>query len=288
MTATLVSDLTSPFGTYRAGGWERFVWKLADRHDLAASLRKRLRALVSRLWAGPFDAEADGLRFRLYPGSNYDDRKILAKGRLPERGEHVLLARHLRQGCVFVDVGANVGSHTLAAARAGARVLAVEANPATADRLAFNVAANGFAGVEIVRKAVGESHGEMALWSEPSNCGFATLVPELTTGEWAGDWRARSVTTVPLADMLAEAGIERIDVLKIDVEGFEDRVLAPYLAGLERARLPRVVMIETNCRAHWEHDCLALLARLGYRATGATDDNTVLELEASRPEGGRA
>lgn len=119
MTATLVSDLTSPFGTYRAGGWQRFVWKLADRHDLAASLRKRLRALVARLWAGPFDAEAEGLRFRLYPGSNYDDRKILAKGRLPERGEHALLAPHLGRGCVFVDVGANVGSHTLAAAARG-------------------------------------------------------------------------------------------------------------------------------------------------------------------------
>lgn len=278
--APLAPDTTSPFGTYRAGGFERLVWRLADRHELAAGLRKRLRALVARFWAGPYDTEAEGLRFRLYPGSNYDDRKILARGRLPERGERALLAPYLASGRVFVDVGANVGSHTLAAARAGARVVALEANPATADRLAFNVTANGFDGVEILRKAAGAAHGEMALWCEPSNCGFATLVPELTTGAWASAWSARQVETAPLADLLERAGVERVDVLKIDVEGYEDRVLAPYLAGLPRARLPRAVMIETNCRAHWREDCLALLARLGYRAAGATRDNAVFSLTA--------
>ena len=117
--ATLV-DTTSPFGTYRARGLARFAWRLADWHDLAPTLRKKLRAVVARLFAGPFDAEVEGIRFRLYPGSNYDDRKILARQRLPERAERRFLAAHLRPGTVFVDVGANVGSYSLGAARGGA------------------------------------------------------------------------------------------------------------------------------------------------------------------------
>ncbi|MFD1697045.1 FkbM family methyltransferase [Roseibium aestuarii] len=278
MTATL-TDVTSPFGTYRAEGLVKAAWRLADRHDLSASLRKRIRSLVARFFAGPYDTEAEGLKFRIYPGANYDDRKILAKGRLPERAEHKLLAAHLSTGTCFVDVGANIGSYSLFAASRGAEVLAVEANPETAAKLRFNAAANGFSGViRIAETAVGAEAGELDLWSEPSNCGFATLVPDLTTGEWAGDWRPTRVPVRPLADVVVQAGLTRIDVMKVDVEGFEDRVLLPFLKSSPRDLWPRVILLETNCRSHWAEDCLALLPALGYGNAGETDDNTVFAL----------
>jgi len=276
--ATLV-DTTSPFGTYRARGLARFAWRLADWHDLAPTLRKKLRAVVARLFAGPFDAEVEGIRFRLYPGSNYDDRKILARQRLPERAERRFLAAHLRPGTVFVDVGANVGSYSLAAARCGATVLAVEANPETAGRLAFNIAANGLAGIDLATVAVGERRGTMELWSEPSNCGFATLLPDLTE-EWQGDWRPRQVRVEPLAEILVSHGVTRVDVLKVDVEGYEDRVLLPYIRSADPSGHPGAILLETNCREHWQEDCLAVLAASGYRVEGETKDNVLLRRAA--------
>lgn len=276
--ATLV-DTTSPFGTYRARGLARFAWRLADWHDLAPILRKKLRAVVARLFAGPFDAEVEGIRFRLYPGSNYDDRKILARQRLPERAERRFLAAHLRPGTVFVDVGANVGSYSLAAARCGATVLAVEANPETAGRLAFNIAANGLAGIDLATVAVGERRGTMELWSEPSNCGFATLLPDLTE-EWQGDWRPRQVRVEPLAEILVSHGVTRVDVLKVDVEGYEDRVLLPYIRSTDPSGHPGAILLETNCREHWQEDCLAVLAASGYRVEGETKDNVLLRRAA--------
>lgn len=276
--ATLV-DTTSPFGTYRARGLARFAWRLADWHDLAPTLRKKLRAVVARLFAGPFDAEVEGIRFRLYPGSNYDDRKILARQRLPERAERRFLAAHLRPGTVFVDVGANVGSYSLAAARCGATVLAVEANPETAGRLAFNIAANGLAGIDLATVAVGERRGTMELWSEPSNCGFATLLPDLTE-EWQGDWRPRQVRVEPLAEILVSYGVTRVDVLKVDVEGYEDRVLLPYIRSADPSGHPGAILLETNCREHWQEDCLAVLAASGYRVEGETKDNVLLRRAA--------
>ena len=276
--ATLV-DTTSPFGTYRARGLARFAWRLADWHDLAPTLRKKLRAVVARLFAGPFDAEVEGIRFRLYPGSNYDDRKILARQRLPERAAGVVGPPPRGRGWAFVVVGPLGARYCGAAGRCGATVLAVEANPETAGRLAFNIAANGLAGIDLATVAVGERRGTMELWSEPSNCGFATLLPDLTE-EWQGDWRPRQVRVEPLAEILVSHGVTRVDVLKVDVEGYEDRVLLPYIRSTDPSGHPGAILLETNCREHWQEDCLAVLAASGYRVEGETKDNVLLRRAA--------
>lgn len=271
-------DVTSPFGTYAADRLVRSAWRLADRHDLSAGLRKRIRALVARLFKGPYDTEIEGLRFRIYPGQNYDDQKILAKGRLPEQAEHRLLRPYLGRGTVFVDIGANVGSYTLHAAGLGAEVLAIEANPDTARKLAFNIAANGPGAIRLVNVAIGAAEATMALWLQPGNCGLATLVEDLAEGGRAGAWTKQDVPVRPLVDVLADFGLSRIDVIKIDVEGFEDQVLLPYLRATDRALWPRVILMETDFRRHWAEDCLPVLAALGYRVAGETDDNMVFEL----------
>lgn len=280
-------DTSSPFGTYPAERLVRVAWRLADRHDLSRQLRRRIRALVSRFFKGPYDLEADGLKFRIYPGENYDDRKILAKGRLPEREEHRLIAPHLGHGKVFVDIGANIGSYSIFAAGLGAEVLAIEANPQTADKLAFNVRANELDNVVVVNSAVGPREETLPLWQEPSNCGFATFVKDLTTGEWAGDWSPTFMKLRPLTAIAEEHGLARIDVLKVDVEGFEDRVVLPFLRHADIRLWPRVILLETNCRPYWSEDCLHELASRGYTVTGQTNDNMVFELgeRAAGPTG---
>jgi FkbM family methyltransferase len=278
MAATL--DTRSPFGTYRAERLVRAAWHLADRHDLSKSLRRRIRALVSKVFSGPYDLEAEGLKFRIYPGENYDDRKILAKGRLPERDEHKLLEPYLGKGKVFVDIGANIGSYSIFAAQKGAEVLAVEANPHTAAKLQFNIRANGLGNIKVLETAVGPKEDRLALWLEPSNYGFATFVKDLTTGEWAGNWSKTFVDVKPLTAITDDEMLTRIDVLKVDVEGFEDRVLLPFLRHAERTLWPRVILLETNCRPYWSEDCLFELANRAYKVTGQTNDNMVFELTA--------
>lgn len=275
--ATLL-DTRSPFGTYPAERMVRAAWRLADRHDLSKGLRRRIRSLVARFFKGPYDMEADGLKFRIYPGENYDDRKILAKGRLPEREEHKLIEPYLGKGKVFVDIGANIGSYAIFAAGLGAQVVAIEANPQTATKLGFNVRANDLDSVTVVNSAVGPREDTLPLWQEPSNCGFATFVKDLTTGEWAGDWTPTFVKVRPLTAITDEQGLTRIDVLKVDVEGFEDRVVLPFLRHADRSLWPRVILLETNCRPYWTEDCLRELANRGYEVTGQTNDNMVFEL----------
>lgn len=276
-----LADTTSPFGTYPAEGRVRLLWRLADEHRLGRSLRTGLRRFAASRFGGPYDAEVEGLRFRLYPGENYDCRKMIARRRLPEQVEHEALAPYLKPGAVFVDVGANIGSYALFAAARGASVIAIEADPSTASRLHFNIRANAEVepyrcNIRVMRQAAGKCAGRARLWSKSSNRGFATMATELTLGEWAGDWQPVEVEVRPLADILKDAGVGRVDVLKIDVEGLEDRVLLPYLDALHPEERPVTVMCETNCSDIWTDDCRAALTAAGYRPVLETNDNVIV------------
>ncbi|CTQ71487.1 FkbM family methyltransferase [Roseibium alexandrii] len=276
----MVLDTSSPFGTYPPIGLVRTAWRLASQARLPKGLRRYVRLFLGKIFTGPYDLEADGLKFRVYPSDNYDDRKVLIKGRLPEVEEHKLIKPFLSDDAVFVDVGANIGVYTVFAAHHGARVIALEPNAHSVDKLQCNIDANGLQNVTIVPTAAGPRDDVLELYSETSNRGFGTLDKRVTNGEWGGDWAPSTVKMRPLTTIVDEAGVKKIDVLKIDVEGFEDRVLLPFLRHAERSLWPRVILLETNCRPYWSEDCLTELANRSYKVTGRTNDNMVFELTA--------
>lgn len=115
-----------------------------------------------------------------------------------------------------VDVGAHVGNHALYFAHVlGLRTIAFEPNPATYDHLVANVQSNGLAEICRTRNAaVGALAGKVrAVAASDRNSGMATVEAD----------SAGSVAMVTLDDeVLSEP---RIDVVKIDVEGWELDVL---------------------------------------------------------------
>lgn len=146
----------------------------------------------------------------------------------------------LDPGDVFVDVGANVGYHTLRAALCvgpAGRVIAVEANPENARLLALTIAENGVDHVDLwpfaLGRAVGHAHFGVHIGS---NGGFA---PDDIAAVASG--RGTVAPVLPL-DAL---GLERVDVIKIDVEGAEPMVVEGALGTIDRCR-PAVVM-ELSC-----------------------------------------
>ncbi len=199
----------------------------------------------------------------------------MARRRLPERCEHALLAGLLHEGDVFVDVGANIGAYTIFAARCVGSVglvIAIEPQREVREQLAFHVAANDAANVAIVAAGAGDEAASKTLYCDTTNRGFSTLV-----GAFAGaHWIREEIATMPLATLLDEVGVCRVDAIKLDIEGFEDRALLPFIEGCSDAQLPRVVMIETNCRSAWRTDCIAALAARGYAMHAKTQDNMIL------------
>ncbi len=148
----------------------------------------------------------------------------------------------LSSGAVAVDVGANVGWHTLLMARLVGecgRVLAVEPNPSVRARLIEHLALNRVAQVEVVPCVLGDREGTVAFRAPDASDSTAGDGHVLAADEGAGDDVIR-VPTRTLDAIVEASGVERLDLVKIDVEGFEWPVLAGATRSIERFR-PRIV-----------------------------------------------
>jgi hypothetical protein len=84
------------------------------------------------------------------------------------------------------------------------------------------------------------------------------------------------VSSLRLQRILDDAGVGRVDALKIDVEGYEDRVLTGFFQQAPQALWPRAVVIEHLSRNEWLDDCIAGMLARGYAESGKTRSNTLL------------
>jgi FkbM family methyltransferase len=129
----------------------------------------------------------------------------------------------LRVGDTFLDVGANVGFYSLLAASIvgeRGRVISIEPNPKTFLRLKETIEANAITNVLALNLALGRERDRRNLFIDPeSGNDTATMVTH--------DGRTSvKVEVYPLDEIATAHQIDRIDYLKIDVDGFEPDVFA--------------------------------------------------------------
>jgi FkbM family methyltransferase len=268
------NDPTSPpFGAFAPTRAQAAIISLAQRTRLKrGAFRPWLSRLLNLLRAGPVDVQYQGAAFRFYHQASATERGALFN---PDYNldELDFLRAHTPIGGVFVDVGANVGTYALALARqvgAGGKVIAVEPHPVTHARLKFNRAASGFTQVMPVAAAAGPADGELMIETDGDNLGASHIV----SGESARN--AIRVPSLRLQRILDDAGVNRVDTLKIDVEGFEDRVLTGFFKQAPPSLWPAAVVIEHLSRNEWQDDCIADMRARGYADAGKTRSNTLL------------
>jgi FkbM family methyltransferase len=263
----------APFGSFAPTPAQATIITLAQRTKLKrGAFRPWLSRIVNLLRAGPLDVAYQGASFRFYHQASATERGALFN---PDynREELDFLRGHVAAGGSFVDVGANVGTYALPLARhvgASGQVIAVEPHPVTHARLAFNRMASGLQQVTLVAAAAGDSDGDLMIETDGDNLGASHVV----TGKASAS--AIKVPSRRLQGILGESGLTRIDALKIDVEGFEDRVLIGFFATAPQALWPRAVVIEHLSRAEWQADCIADMLQRGYSQVGQTRSNTFL------------
>lgn len=185
-----------------------------------------------------------------------------------ERAEMKTVLPLVPPGGTFVDVGANLGAYTMAASRrvgASGRVLSLEPGPAY-DSLRQAVELAGHSNVTVLRLAAGEAPGSAVMNEIVHQPGLASLKSR------AGVTGRRVVTLARLDDVLADHGIDRVDVLKIDTEGSEASVLRGA-AGLIGERRVGAILAELSPEMtdDWGLAEALLLIELGYRLHALTE-----------------
>jgi FkbM family methyltransferase len=228
---------------------------------------------VSPAWAEPsVRVRRQGLRLELDLRDNL--QAVLYYAGRYEPAVRRFLVSELRQGDVILDVGANIGLHALTAAKrlrelGGGRVIAFE--PA-ADCLAKLRAAaeRNDVQVEVVPAALGERQHYAELRADSrydeADAGVRSLY---------GDGAVvQEVPVIRLDDWVREHGLERLDVVKLDIEGSEVSALSGAAHTLTRLR-PRAVLVEDK-RSESSARLHAVLDELGYRSTGEVLDHNAL------------
>jgi FkbM family methyltransferase len=167
-----------------------------------------------------------------------------------------VIGMQLAPDMTFIDIGANCGTYTvIGASKVGAqgRVIAIEASPRLAELLHETVAMNGFAeSCEVLRCAAGAKAEMVVLHEFANRKGGNTLLPHIA--ETARERHGEAVTTTEiecrtLDAIIAERSVERIDLVKIDVEGFEREVLLGARETLARFR-PKLIVEWHNAFFH--------------------------------------
>ena len=249
-----------PWGTLRPDPWGRF-WLGVSRGSgfalklLGARLPSRFALLARRLARARMDGPVDTIvweqKLRLFPDRSVSEARILFLAWHWDYIERMRLKPWVGPGFTFVDVGANVGGYTfwISSLTGGeGRTVAVEPDPALVRQLRYNVRTNGLQGsVRIVEAAVGARSGDGRLIRSSVNSGENRLrrprggAPDRMAAAGNGVVPVRVRT---LDSIVREAGLERIDFLKVDVEGHEPEVLEPFFAAACPSLRPRLLLVE--------------------------------------------
>ena len=263
----------APFGAFAPNAAQAAIISLAHRSGLKrGAFRPWLSRLVNLMRAGPVDVQYQGASFRFHHQASATERGALFN---PDYNldELDFLRQHTAPGGVFVDVGANVGTFALVMARhvgAQGKVVAIEPHPTTFARLSFNNAASGPTPVRLVQAAAGDSDGELLIETDGDNLGASHVVTGTATA------KAIKVPSLRLIRILDEADVTHVDALKIDVEGFEDRVLIGFFRDAPQSLWPRAVVIEHLSQNEWREDCIADMVARGFAIARKTRSNTFL------------
>lgn len=187
-------------------------------------------------------------------------RHIILSGSFDRAGVAALL-HFAAPGDICVDIGANIGyvACVLLARIQQARVYCVEPQPLIVDLLRRNLSRFPAERWEVLEAGLSAEMGSGYLALGTGNSGSSTLAAE------------GSDVTVPIRLVSASryfAGFERLDLVKMDIEGHEEVVLAAGATELDRLQ-PKAILYEDNQRLSGPDEPIGkTLAAIGYAVFG--------------------
>ena len=224
-------------------------------------------------------------------GSFHIDPVSLLGIALTQRGEHepamiATLQRYLSAGATFVDLGANEGYFTVLAARlcgAKGRVLAIEPQRRLLGVIDHNLRLNGLEGVQVVNAAISDKPGAATVYLTAStNTGGSGLHHHSKY-----PLPSEEVTALTLEQVLDQQGLATVDLMKVDIEGFEYEALLGSPRVFEQRRVKALALeLHEAILAHrgkQAGDITAMLERAGYQRTSTAGNEVWLAAVTAVP-----
>lgn len=160
----------------------------------------------------------NGVKFKCYPDSSWGGLVIYT--RLPEYFEMRFVNKIINKGDIVIDVGANLGSYSLIAASkvSNGKVFAFEPSKVAYKRLLENITLNNMNNkIKTFRVVVSDKEG---------NLDFNDLSrPEVSHVSYSPSQGSTRIRSVTLDEFVRRQKIKKIRLIKVDVEGYEYRVL---------------------------------------------------------------
>lgn len=242
------NHIDPPFGTYalppareaRRFGAHRLGADRLGRWTISLRRKQAIRGLSE-----PFDITvAPGVKARLYPSTNRCEKRALCGVQIWDAAERKTLqsaiARSGDAPFVFLDIGANVGLYSLfanayaAQAKRDIRLIAVEPSSEMGARLTVNAAASK-ANIQLVRSAISTQSGEVFLSDGEGNRGEGQIAD---SGE--------AVQAMTLLQLCKVTELDRINALKLDIEGQDLPVLMQFFEQAPESLHPNIMILELD------------------------------------------
>ena len=213
----------------------------------------------------PFNFYNDKLTFiKIYFGRSNLDEIDFIKNNSPNKS-------------VFIDIGSNMGFYTQFIAaiikkKRQIKIISIDALPINNFRLRENLRLlkkkipNIFSLVKIKNCAVGDRNTKLNLdYSHGLANAFITK-----------NKKDISVKSRKLINIVNEEKLKYITNLKIDIEGYEDKVLISFLRSCKKKLIPRNIILEHSEKKMWKNNLLKFLFKFGYQEISKNKSNIIL------------
>ncbi len=139
---------------------------------------------------------------------------------------------HLKPGMTIIDVGANIGYYTIIASahvKSSGKVIAYEPEHANVNFLHESIRANKFMNIIVVEEGLGDREQNASLYLDPDNKGKHSLLQS------GNENKAQiSIPVTTLDSSLTKLGVSKVDLIKMDIEGWEGKALRGMAAIIHR------------------------------------------------------
>ena len=167
----------------------------------------------------------------------YIGRSIMNQGEWEPHVRNAL--KHLiKPEHVVMDIGANIGTHTLLMAKLAKHVIAFEPCSINHNILFMNCMVNQIYNVEIRKEGVGGEKGQMFIESRWSETGREDNYGCITLREKASDEKDVAIDIITIDSL----NLQQLDVVKIDAEGMEDQIIGKGMIETIKRCKPKMIV----------------------------------------------